>query len=151
MQVCRCVAASIPLGQRSAYVSVWLCVGVQGDEPAPEDEEEYEADEAEDDSEGSDEGESDGGDEVRALCAGMQLAPDGVMLLVGQWPACTLNLSLIHALRSSALRHWRPHGCQLCAACCLTSSSLPVCVGFAAAAHAGGWPLWPEAEARRWR
>lgn len=39
------------------------CV-LQGDEPAPEDEEEYEADEAEDDSEGSDEGESE--DEVRA-------------------------------------------------------------------------------------
>lgn len=38
------------------------CV-LQGDEPAPEDEEEYEADEAEDDSEGSDEGESE--DEVR--------------------------------------------------------------------------------------
>lgn len=41
-----------------------MCLPSQGDEPAPEDEEEYEADEAEDDSEGSDEGESDGGNEV---------------------------------------------------------------------------------------
>jgi hypothetical protein len=49
------------------HVCVAGCVGGQGDEPAPEDEEEYEADEAEDDSEGSDEGESDGGDEVRML------------------------------------------------------------------------------------
>lgn len=43
---------------------VCACLPSQGDEPAPEDEEEYEADEAEDDSEGSDEGESDGGNEV---------------------------------------------------------------------------------------
>jgi hypothetical protein len=65
-------------------MSVWLCVcvGVQGDEPAPEDEEEYEADEAEDDSEGSDEGESDGegGEEVRVLACRLCLM-DMVVLM----------------------------------------------------------------------
>lgn len=42
--------------------------GHQGDDPAPEDEEEYEADEAEDDSEGSDEGESE--DDVSPCVSG---------------------------------------------------------------------------------